>query len=111
MDHALAVVPPRGRMHRLGVERVFEDILRADQLRRAMPGNEKAIGIGRVAHADVAEGIDDALMREDAVGERKLLAKGGKVVGHRMLLGTDRLVAALFYTNRPDLPPKSSAMA
>ena len=68
------------------------------QLGCAVPGFEKAIGIGGVAHADLAEGIDDALMREDAVGERKLLAKGGKVVGHGMLLGTDRLVARLSST-------------
>jgi hypothetical protein len=33
-------------------------------------------------HADVAEGIDDALVGEDAVGDRHLLADEIEGVGH-----------------------------
>src|SRR5262249_61871316 len=84
-----------------------EDVLGRHQLRRAVPGNEEATGIGRVAHADMAERVDDALMGEDAVGERKLLADGGQAVGHWTLLGLMGRewtgAGVLFYTNGVDL--------
>ena len=36
-----------------------------------------------MAHADVAEGVDDAFVGDDAVGEREFRAGFGKTIGHR----------------------------
>ena len=35
-----------------------------------------------MAHADMAEGVDHALVGDDAVGERELAAGFGEIVGH-----------------------------
>ena len=51
-----------------------------------MPGNEVAVRIARVARADMPEGVDDALVGEDAVGARQLDAQLGKGIGHGVFL-------------------------
>jgi len=35
-----------------------------------------------MAHADVAESVEHAFMRDDAIGERQLIAGLGERVGH-----------------------------
>jgi hypothetical protein len=35
-----------------------------------------------VAHADMAEGIEHAFVRQHAIGERDLIADVGKIIGH-----------------------------
>ena len=35
-----------------------------------------------MTHADVAEGVDDAFVGDDAVGEREFGAGFGKLIGH-----------------------------
>ena len=45
-----------------------------------------AAGIGRVAHADMAEGVEHAFVRQHAVGERDLVADVGKIIWHGRFL-------------------------
>ena len=71
-----------GRPHRFGIERVFQDIVRLDQKRRARARQEIAAGIGRMAHADVAESVEHAFMGEDTVRERQFLDQIGHLIGH-----------------------------
>ena len=40
------------------------------------------LGIGRMAQADMAEGVEDALIGEDAIGEGYVLTRLGEAVGH-----------------------------
>ncbi len=43
-----------------------------------MPGDEIALRIVGMAHADMPEGVDDALIGEDAVGARQFDAQLGE---------------------------------
>src|SRR5262249_25322410 len=55
--------------------------VRPGQARRARARQQIAAGIGRMADADVAEGVQHAFVRQHAVGERNLVA-GVEKVGH-----------------------------
>ena len=72
VDHALGIEPNRGRGDRLGVEGELQDVAGLNQRRRARAREQVAAGIGGMAHAHMAEGIDHALVRHHAVGERDL---------------------------------------
>ena len=86
MDHALAIKRHALCRDRLGVERELEDVRGLDQLGAARTGEQIAAGIGRMAHADMAESIQHAFMRDDAVGERQLVAGFGEGAGHACFL-------------------------
>ena len=47
-----------------------------------MPGDEIAVGVLRIAGADVPERVDDALVGENAVGDGELVAQFGELIGH-----------------------------
>jgi hypothetical protein len=47
------------------------------------------VWIFRMTHADMAEGIDNALVRDNPIGKRKFLAGFVKCVGHRRFLKSD----------------------
>ncbi len=92
-----------GQAQRLGIERVFQDIVGLDQQRRTRPGQQVAAGIARMAHADMAEGVEHALVSEDTVGERQFLHQVGDLVGHNFplfgfILGGS---SAIYTTSRP----------
>jgi hypothetical protein len=89
VDDHLAVEPHARRHHRLGIERHLQDVGRLDQLRGAVPRNEIAARILRVAGTDMPECIDDAFVGKNAVGDGELVAQGGEWVRHRgsLLLG------------------------
>jgi len=55
-----------------------------------------------MAHADMPEGVEHALMAENAVGDGELIARIGESVGHGMSLG---LVA-----KGPQAKPKGAAV-
>src|SRR5205823_1676661 len=57
------------------VEREFHQVVGLDALRRAGAGQNIPIGAIRMADADMAEGVDDALAREDAVGRDELVER------------------------------------
>jgi hypothetical protein len=82
VDDALAVEGHIGRRDRLGIEREFQNVGRLDQLGAARAGEQVAPAVARVAHADVAEAVEHAFVRDDAVGERKLVAGFGEGIWH-----------------------------
>jgi hypothetical protein len=75
----------RGRHRRLAVEAEFEDIGWLHQFRRAVARDQEPLGIGGMAQADMAEGVEDALIGKDAIGEGYVVARLGEAVGHRWL--------------------------
>src|SRR5262249_56624060 len=58
---------------------------------RARARQQVAAGIGRMADADMAEGVEHALMAENAVGDGKLVTRFGECIGHgrSLRLGCD----------------------
>ena len=81
VDHALGVELHRRRRDRLGIERELQNVGRLDQARRARAREQIATGIGRMAHADMAERIEHAFVRQYAVGKRDLVAGIGEIIG------------------------------
>jgi len=63
------------RVGRLAVERVGEDVLGLDQLGRPRPRQQINIVVLGMAHADMAERIDDALVGQNVVGGDQLVYK------------------------------------
>jgi predicted DNA-binding transcriptional regulator YafY len=61
------------RLDRIAGERVGEDVLGLDQLGRARPRQQIDNVVLGMAHADMAEGIDDAFIGQDAVGGDQLV--------------------------------------
>jgi hypothetical protein len=82
MDHALAVERHAFGGQRLGVERELVDIRSLDQLRTAGAGEKITARIVRMSHADMAEAVEHAFMRDDSVGERQLIAGLVEGIGH-----------------------------
>src|SRR5262249_37809613 len=56
------------------------------QLGAARAGEQIAPAVARMAHADMAEAVEHAFMRDDAVGERELVAGLGEGVWHGVFL-------------------------
>ena len=86
MDDAFRIHGQRRRLHRLGIEVEFVEIARLDQLRRARARQEVPVWIFGMAHADMAERVEHAFMRDHAVGNRELVADVGKRHGHGTFL-------------------------
>jgi hypothetical protein len=82
VDDALGVKLDRGRRDRFGVEREFQNIGRLDDSRRAGAREQIAARIVWMAQADVAERIEHAFVRQDAIGKSDLIAGVGEIVGH-----------------------------
>ena len=82
VDHALRIGPRHRRHDRIGVEIVFEDVVGLHQRRRARAREKIALRIVRIAHADVAEGIENAFVGDDAVRGREIAAQVFQGVGH-----------------------------
>src|SRR5262249_36540921 len=70
------------RLRRLGIERELEHVVRVDKLRRAGARQQIALGIARMAQADMPEGIEHALVGEHTARERKLIAGIVEGIGH-----------------------------
>ncbi len=66
------------RLDRLGVERELQNVLGLDQSRRAGTREQVTAGILRMADADMAEGVENAFVRQHAVGERDLMADSAR---------------------------------
>ena len=82
VDGDLAIEPVGRRHHRLAVEIEHENVRRLHQLRRAMARDQEMLGVLGVAQAHMAEGVEHALIGEDAIGEGYLLTRLGEAVGH-----------------------------
>ena len=83
MDYALGVLPDTRIAQRLRFEVIFNEVVQRHQFRRARARQQIAARVFRMAHADVAKGIDNALVGDDLIGKRKFLAGFSKCVGHR----------------------------
>src|SRR2546423_258628 len=81
MDHALRIGPRHRRHDWVGVEIVFEDVVRLHQSGCTRAREKIALRIVRMAHADMAEGIEDALVGDDTVGGREIAAQVGESGG------------------------------
>ena len=82
MDNPLGILRRVAGADPLGVEVVFDEILRRHQFGRARPRQEIAARIIRMAHADMAEGVDHAFMGDNLIGERQFGAGFGELIGH-----------------------------
>jgi hypothetical protein len=82
MDHTLRIGPFLRRHDRVRVEIVFEDVGGLHQRRGARAREEVALRVSRMAHADVAEGIQEAFVGDDPVGGRKVAAQVCESVRH-----------------------------
>src|SRR4051812_10000609 len=84
VDETLGVRRAPARVDRRAVEREFHEIVGRDQLRAARAGHQEAVWALRVADADMAERIDHAFAREDAVRDRKLAQLVSQIVSFVM---------------------------
>ena len=67
VDEPLEVRRAAARIDRRAIERELHDVIRLDAIGCTRAREKIALRIVRIAHADVSEGIDHALAREDAV--------------------------------------------
>jgi hypothetical protein len=72
VDRALRVQRLALRIPRPVVEGELQDVAALDQLRAPRAGQEVTVWVQRVPDADVAEGVDHALVREDPVGDDQI---------------------------------------
>ena len=68
VDEALQIGRAAALVDRGAVERIFDDVVALDALGRAGAGQQIMLRIVRMPRADMAEGIDDALIGQNAVG-------------------------------------------
>src|SRR5215470_13388136 len=86
MDDALGIELCGRRLDGLGVEVEFQNVGWLYQLRRTRPRQEVPTWVVGMANAHMPEGVDHALMGENAVGNGKLVAQVGEFVGHGTFL-------------------------
>ena len=63
--------------HGVAIEIELHDVGGGDQRRRERPRHEKAIGIGRMTRADVAEAVENAKVGEDAAASHDIFDQSG----------------------------------
>ena len=63
-------------------ERKFQDIAGLGEQGRTRTGQQKAILVGRVAYADMAECVEHALVGKHAARQRELIAVLIEAIGH-----------------------------
>ena len=80
MDEAFRIDRPVVLADDLAVHAECHDVGCFHQPRRARPRHQEALGVARIAPADVAVAVDDALVVEDAVAD-------DEIVDHRLQVG------------------------
>src|SRR5215472_16268219 len=80
MNEALEIKAGALVAYRLTLEVELDDVFGTHQLGSKRAGNQKAVGIVRVADADMAVGIDHLLAGEDPIGDHKILDQSIKTV-------------------------------
>src|SRR5215467_11629619 len=80
MNEALEIKAGALVAYRLTLEVELDDVFGTHQLGSERAGNQKAVGIVRVADADMAVGIDHLLAGEDPIGDHKILDQSIKTV-------------------------------
>ena len=112
MDHALGIRTRHRRHDRVGVEVVFQDVVRLDQRGRARARQEIALRVLRMAHADVAEGIQNALVGDDAVGGQRVRGaalREYRARGHSFMWRGQQSPSGV--PDQPVLPPAQPVVA
>ncbi len=87
MDEALEIGRLAARVDRLALERELHDVVLLDAVRRPRPRQEEALRIVGVPRADMAERVDHAFGRQDAVGGDEFFEQSIEL-GHWVSLGT-----------------------
>src|SRR6516165_5905141 len=82
VDDALAIEPLFDRLDDSRVEAELVDILRMHQFRRARARHQVTVGISRVAHGNVTEGVEHAFIGDHAVGAREQLTRFVELIWH-----------------------------
>ena len=73
VDEAFQKQRPAVRIDGVAVEIEFHDVGGGDQRRRQRPRHQKAIWVGRMTRADMAEGVDHAEVGENAAAGHDIL--------------------------------------
>ena len=93
MDEALEIGRLAARIDRLALERELHDVVLLDAVRRPRPRQEEALRIVGMPRADMAERVDHAFGREDAVGGDEFFEQSIEL-GHWRFLSVRRFVAS-----------------
>ena len=72
MDEALGLGFARLMADDFALVREFHDVAELDAIGRPRPRQQEMIGIGGMADRHMAEGIDDVVLRQNAVGGNKI---------------------------------------
>ena len=70
------------RTKRIPVEIVLDDVAGGHKSRRKVATHQEALRIGAVPHADVTEGIDNLLIRQNTIGGDEIIKHLGGNVDH-----------------------------
>src|SRR5437879_1854852 len=90
MDEALEVGLARIAAGGVALEVELHEVAALDPVRAERAREEKAPRVARVPHADVAVGVDDVLVRQDAVGDDEVVEGGLDFPGLHHLPGAVR---------------------
>ena len=74
--------PSEGRANasrRLPVEVELHDVVYADRARIARAREQEALRVGRMAHADIPERIEQSQIRQDPVGDHQILDRARQI--------------------------------
>ncbi len=67
VNHPLAVRRAAARIDGRAVERELHEVIELDQRGASRARQHESLGLARIAHADVTERVDDALVSENSV--------------------------------------------
>ena len=81
VDEALQIGFAATLVDHVAVEVAGQDVVGLHQGRGHAAGNEKALRVGRVAHADVAKAVEHTLVDQDVVGQHQVVNEGGVGMG------------------------------
>ena len=73
VDEALRILRPVRMGERVALEVEGDDVLRRDHARRQVPRHEIEVRVGRMAHAQMSEGIDDVIVKQNFVAQDEVI--------------------------------------
>jgi len=89
MDVAFEIEGTPLRVDGIAVAVEFHDVIGGDEAGRHAARQQEVLRVLVVAHADMAEAVDHALVIEDSIGRDEIVDQGG-IGGRRLRLGTYR---------------------
>ncbi|EHM01753.1 hypothetical protein HMPREF9946_01820 [Acetobacteraceae bacterium AT-5844] len=82
MQHAFEIWPQPLGVYRHAFEREFQQVVAADQFRRAGAGDEEPVGALGVTNGDMAEIVQHSLMSQDAVRDHQIAEQPVEILRH-----------------------------